>query len=65
MLIIRRKNGQWINVVHVGSGEEIRIYVKNISPYSRSINLGFHDVERNFSIVRSEVMFPGGQTRDG
>ena len=61
MLILRRKEGQWVEVTHK-SGETIRIRVCNIrSRYPGQLDLAFDDPERNFTIQRPER----GQPKDG
>jgi hypothetical protein len=54
MLILRRKEGQWVEVTH-RSGETIRIRVCNIrSRYPGQLDLAFDDPDRNFVIQRPE-----------
>lgn len=54
MLILRRKEGQWVEVTHK-SGDVIRIRVCNIrSRYPGQLDLAFDDTDRNFAIERPE-----------
>lgn len=54
MLILRRKEGQWIEITH-RSGETIRIRVYNIrARYPGQLDLAFDDSARNFAIQRPE-----------
>lgn len=54
MLILRRKEGQWVEITH-RSGDTIRIRVYNIrARYPGQLDLAFDDSERNFAIQRPE-----------
>lgn len=54
MLVLKRKEGQWIEIVH-RSGDRIRIRVYNIrSRFPGQLDLAFEDKERNFTIRRPE-----------
>ena len=54
MLILRRKEGQWVELTH-RSGETIRIRVYNIrSSYPGQLDVAFDDPDRNFTIQRPE-----------
>ena len=54
MLILRRKEGQWIEIKHK-SGDVVRIRVYNIrTRYPGQLDLAFDDVARNFAIQRPE-----------
>jgi len=54
MLVLKRKEGQWIEIAH-RSGDRLRIRVYNI--HSRSpgqLDLAFDDGDSNFQIFRPE-----------
>ncbi len=52
MLILRRKDGQWIEVVH-RSGDVMMVQVRDIRPrFPGQLDLAFDDAPRNFSIRR-------------
>jgi hypothetical protein len=54
MLVLRRKEGQWVEVTHK-SGDTIRIRVYNIrSRYPSQLDLGFQDETHSFRIQRPE-----------
>lgn len=54
MLVLKRKEGQWIDVTHK-SGDVIRIRVYGISDEAPGrVNLAFDDDARNFDIQRPE-----------
>ena len=54
MLVLRRKEGQWVEVTHK-SGDTIRIRVYNIrSRYPSQLDLGFQDEAHSFRIQRPE-----------
>lgn len=54
MLILRRKEGQWVEIQHK-SGDVIRVRVYNIrSRYPGQLDLAFDDNDRNFLIQRPE-----------
>jgi hypothetical protein len=58
MLILRRKDGQWVELRH-RSGETIRIRVYNIrSRGLGQLDLAFDDPDRNFEVVRPERRSP-------
>ena len=59
MLVLRRKDGQWIEVTH-RSGDVLRFRVYEISGESPGrVNLAFDDPERHFAIQRPERLFKG------
>jgi hypothetical protein len=68
MLILRRKEGQWVEITH-RSGDTIRLRVCNIrSRASGQLDIAFEDVERNFAIERLEraaTRPAGGRGGDG
>lgn len=54
MLVLRRKEGQWIDVTHK-SGDVLRVRVYNLCADAPGrINLAFDDAEHNFDIQRPE-----------
>lgn len=54
MLVLRRKEGQWIEVTHK-SGDVLRVRVYNLNgPQPGSCSLAFKDVARNFDVHRPE-----------
>jgi len=54
MLILRRKEGQWVEVTH-RSGDTIRIRVYNIrTRYPGQLDLAFDDDAHNFAVQRPE-----------
>ena len=54
MLILRRKEGQWVEITHK-SGDAIRIRVCNIrARFPGQLDLAFDDDDRNFSVQRHE-----------
>ena len=58
MLILRRKEGQWVEITHK-SGDTIRIRVYNIrSRFPGQLDIAFDDDARNFAIQRPERATP-------
>ena len=54
MLVLKRKEGQWIDVTHK-SGDVLRFRVYNLcTEFPGRVNLAFDDAERNFEIQRPE-----------
>ncbi len=54
MLVLKRKEGQWVEVTH-RSGDILRIRVCKIEPgHPGHLNLAFDDAERYFAIERPE-----------
>lgn len=59
MLVLRRKDGQWIEVTHK-SGDVLRFRVYDVSGETPGrVNLAFDDEARNFSIQRPERFLKG------
>lgn len=55
MLVLKRKEGQWIEVVHEASGETLRIRVYGIDGrFPGHANLAFDDAPKHFRIERVE-----------
>ena len=54
MLVLKRKEGQWIEIAHK-SGDKLRIRVYNIrSRFPGQLDLAFDDGSRNFEVQRPE-----------
>ncbi len=54
MLILRRKEGQWVEITH-RSGDTIRVRVCNVRARNAGqIDLAFDDEARNFTVQRPE-----------
>lgn len=54
MLILRRKEGQWVEITH-RSGDVIRVRVCNVrARYPGQVDLALDDPARNFAIQRPE-----------
>ena len=54
MLVLRRKEGQWVEITHK-SGDTIRVRVYNIrTPHPGQVDLAFDDDDHNFLIQRPE-----------
>jgi hypothetical protein len=54
MLILKRKEGQWVEITHK-SGDVLRVKVYDISGRAPArANLAFDDSARNFQIQRPE-----------
>ncbi len=54
MLVLRRKEGQWVEITHK-SGDKVRVRVCNIrARYPGQLDLAFDDEARNFAIQRPE-----------
>lgn len=56
MLILRRKEGQWVNIkCNCGCGNMMRFRAYEISgEHPGKVNLAFDDKERHFTIERPE-----------
>jgi hypothetical protein len=55
MLVLKRKEGQWIEVTHAASGDTLRIRVYDIcGDFPGRANLAFDDPTRLFEIQRPE-----------
>jgi hypothetical protein len=55
MLVLKRKEGQVVEIVHVASGDTIRVRTYNIKPqYPGQLDLAFDDPSYKFAIERSE-----------
>ena len=55
MLVIRRRERQWIELTHSASGDSVRILVKDVRR-GYDVSLGFDDPDWHFEIVRPEVV---------
>lgn len=59
MLVLRRKDGQWIEVTH-HSGDVLRFRVYDVCGDEHGrVNLAFDDPDRNFVIQRPERCLRG------
>lgn len=59
MLVLKRIEGQWVDVVHAKTGDVLRIRVYDIEVDHRGrVNLAFDDAARNFTIQRPERLAP-------
>lgn len=54
MLVLKRKSGQWINVIHPQSGQTFRMKVFDYDPEKGTVQVGFEDKSRNFKFYRPE-----------
>ncbi len=55
MLVLRRKEGQWIEITHVATGDVIRIRTYNIrARYPGQLDVALDDQAHNFLIQRPE-----------
>ena len=55
MLVLKRKEGQWVQVTHAASGDVLRIRVYDITNgLPPRANLAFDDSPRNFILERPE-----------
>ncbi|HWE35900.1 MAG TPA: hypothetical protein VG406_04950 [Isosphaeraceae bacterium] len=58
MLVLKRNEGQWVDVIHK-SGDVLRVRVYDIGLDNRGrVNLAFDDSARNFEIQRPERLAP-------
>jgi hypothetical protein len=65
MLVLKRKDGQWIEVRHK-SGDLLRVRVYNLShEIPGRVNLAFDDQARNFDIQRPERVARGFSSPEG
>jgi uncharacterized protein Veg len=54
MLVLKRKEGQWVEITHK-NGDKLRIRVYRIREgYPSQLDLAFDDDDRNFEIQRPE-----------
>lgn len=61
MLILRRREGQWVEITH-RSGDTIRVRVYNIrARQPGQLDLAFDDDDRNFRVHRPERVEPGAE----
>jgi hypothetical protein len=60
VLVLKRKNEQFVEVTHVKSGETFRVYTKNIQGGADggTVQLGFDDPGHLFQIERPERARP-------
>ena len=57
MLVLRRKEGQWIDITH-RSGDVLRVRVYDLRSRTGQVSLAFDDADRNFAIQRPEAAIP-------
>ncbi len=54
MLVLKRKEGQWVDIIHK-NGDKLRVRVYRIKEgFPSQLDLAFDDEERNFEIERPE-----------
>lgn len=59
MLVLKRTEGQWLDVIHVASGDVVRIRTCDIGADGRPrVNLVVDDAARNFAVERPERATP-------
>jgi hypothetical protein len=55
MLVLKRNEGQWVEIKHVASGDVMRVRLYDIcGGMPGRANLAFDDAARNFDIERPE-----------
>ncbi len=55
MLVLKRKEGQWVEILHTQSGDTLRLRVYDIcGDFPGRANLAFDDPQRHFEIQRPE-----------
>lgn len=55
MLVLRRTEGQWVEITHQASGDTLRIRVYDLDRGGgRHVHLAFDDAPRHFAIERPE-----------
>lgn len=57
MLVLKRSEGSWVDIVHVKSGEVLRVRTYNIEGVGNGrgrVELAFDDLAKNFTIQREE-----------
>lgn len=60
MLVLKRKEGQWLEITHSHSGDVLRLRLYDIHSTSPArANLAFDDAARNFEIQRPERLGRG------
>lgn len=68
MLVLKRRDGQWVEITHVASGETVRVRAYQIDGRTSppTVNLAFDDDAKHFRIEREERLarVPGGPTGD-
>jgi hypothetical protein len=58
MLVLKRKEGQWIEITHARTGDVLRIRLYDVcGGLPGRANLAFDDPARNFAIERPERHF--------
>ena len=55
MLVLRRTDGQWVEVTHAKTGDRLRFRVYDLcAEFPGRVHLAFDDAARNFDIQRPE-----------
>jgi hypothetical protein len=54
MLVIRRTEGQWVEVTHVATGDVLRLRLYGLTVAGR-VNVAFDDLPRKFKIRRGDT----------
>lgn len=65
MLVLKRKEGQWLEVVHKsGDVLRMRVYHIEVGPHGQGrLDIAFDDAPRNFRIERPERILARSQIR--
>lgn len=64
MLVLKRKEGQWVEIHH-RSGDVIRLRVYDIALCPSRVNIAFDDAPRNFEIRRPDKGTPRDEPAPG
>lgn len=55
MLVLKRKEGQWVEITHSRTGDVLRVRLYDVcGEFPGRANLAFDDPDRNFCIQRPE-----------
>lgn len=66
MLVLKRRDGEWLEIAHVESGDVLRVRLYDIrgeTPGHQSLSVLFDDPDRNFSITRPDRAIGNERTR--
>jgi hypothetical protein len=59
MLVLRRREGDWVEITHTARGDKLRVRVFDIGrPLPGRAQMAFDDAARNFEIERPERIRP-------
>jgi hypothetical protein len=59
MLVLKRREGQWVDITHPASGDVFRLRIYGITAGEPGrVNIAFDDPDRNFEIRRPERHAP-------